>query len=73
MLLFRIEVTHTPDGALPEPRIFQQYLSAGTGGVVFYDETKHDRGPRTWIRRRTAEIHIHHLIARGFTARVITI
>jgi len=65
--------------ALSEPRLFYGFRSPTDRGrwgrgnvaeVVLYSEGKHGRGPKTWTTREAAERNVHHLIARGYTARV---
>jgi hypothetical protein len=68
--------------ALPEPRLLYSFRSptgrrkwqiGGVAEVVLFDEYKHGRGPVTWVSKEAAERNLHHLIARGWTGKVIEV
>lgn len=78
--MFQITVTHAPSSdlttkvALAEPLTFagfRPYTHRGLRGMsrpVFANDGT--RQPKSWVTRDAAERNVHHLIARGYTARV---
>lgn len=71
--------------ALPEPTPFAGFRSTvgtrygfQTGQrpevrLAGYFSSRGERRPQTWVTREAAERNLHHLIARGYTARIETV
>lgn len=79
--MFKIVITHVPSLTSGDPTPFRLPEAADfvgfhtdRAGVPLYNglggNVRRYRKVRTWVTREAAERNLHHLIARGYTARI---